>query len=246
LKVAVKAPTHDYLARAFRDDPLRNLNVFKKIEENNSVSFTLDLCERLEHVRFDPRLAESCVERMILFSDKIDLNTFSFQMRTSVWPRSWLCLTNWALGLLNSSKLKNVQALLKQFSKRNPRAMLESFYIDLYSPASKRTQTALITNNKIWESCGFWAHEAPYSKEILKHRKLTRAPKNKVSTFRLERLLKDFFEKNSRQFMTLKEIVETNAMGHSSRQILRILKKIPHLKQQGRLKGTRYIYRPPK
>lgn len=226
---------------------MRNLKTRAQISSQDSALFTQDLCSRIEAARFDPRITESAVERLVLFTGKIDLEIFFKAMEQSPWPGCYQTLVDFARRLLPNSR--TLGAILKTV-KISPalskaKESFSSFYIDLYNPSSARTRRALERNSQVWESAGFWAASPPYSKELLQFsgKDALVSQVLPLSGRSLENEITNFLHQANR-WCTLSELADSIEAGLSKRQLLRRVKQIPKLQIQGTLKGTRYRLKP--
>lgn len=248
MKVQMKSLGLKEWQQLLSHDPLRNLKVRQEIESWSREQFQQDCLRRADVARFDPRIAESLVERFVLFPHKIDLN-FWIDART-VWPRALLALALWARHLSSHSTISThstldaLLAVLNRHKHTEKHITLEAFYIDLYSPSSERTREAVLKNPKIWESCGYWAHEAPYSKELLQFVQKSAHPVPPVvsTTKRIDVVLHEYARRNKGRYFKLEQLVSELGWTLSSRQLLRHLRRIEGFKQSGERKGARYRF----
>lgn len=228
------------------DDILRKDESFKKWEKSYDVLFTEDFIRRVFIARFDPRVAESCVERLSLLGDKIDITTLVTGMKASHSPHAFLALLNFSKTLLQNRKnkihegisfyLPSLEALTQ---KLKPQNTFQSFYIDLYNPSSNLTQGLIQKNLMAWEKYGFWAGNAPYSKEILKRLEITSLKTLVTNRRSVDALILKVFKEQNR-WLSIHEVAQLSNTGLSKRQILRKLDSIAKLKRNGTLKGRRY------
>ncbi len=228
------------------DDVLRRKDSFAKWEKSSDALFTQDFIRRVFIARFDPRIAESCVERLSLLGYKIDIATLVAGMKASYSPHSFLALLNFSKTLLQNKKDKNYESisfyqpsLEVLANKLNPQKTFQSFYIDLYNPGSNLTRSIIQRNLKAWEKFGFWAASAPYSKEILNRLEITSLKTLLTNRRSIHELILNVFKQENR-WLSIDEIALLSNTGISKRQLLRKLDKIAKLKRSGTLKGRRY------
>jgi hypothetical protein len=229
------------------DDILRTKTSLDKWVLKSNGEFTQDLLRRFYVSRFEPRVAESCVERILLLSNKIDFLELIAGVDKLPWPRAAAVFFDFANTLIANGYKTEYRSLIKAYCaavrdvalRASPVKSFESFYIDLYAPGTALTQRAIRENLSVWENSGYWAISAPYSKEILARTKALSLLVNKRSH---EKIITDLLRKNT-QWMSLSEIHKNCALGLSKRQLLRILQKIPHIRFSGELKGRRYSLR---
>ena len=242
MKVNITTPSLDERKTLLKNDVLR----FKKVEEywsqQTEANFTKDLLRRITLARFDPRITESCIERIVLMPTQIDFPLLLLSISQLPWPRAATVIFDFARQLVKKKNLIHLfyPSIKNEGLYAQAKTTFESFYIDLYNPSSHFTQKAIQQNPRTWDRHGYWAVSEPYSKEILGHcgfgKKLIRVASNKRTL--QSRMIEALRQK--KKWASLSDILEDAEIGLSQRQALRILNSIPNLRKTGSLKGARY------
>ncbi|MEZ4815661.1 MAG: hypothetical protein R3A80_10715 [Bdellovibrionota bacterium] len=225
-----------------RDDLLRVPNSLRFWKKQPRAPFTQDLLKRIEFSRYDPRIAESCIERMLLLENNIDFNFFIPKISKLPWPRSASVLFDFAKSLTQKKSLIHIfyPLIKREAHLADKNKNFESYYFDSKNPFSKLTPYAIQNNLRIWDRHFYCSLSAPYSEDLLKYLKIDSTNRKELSNRRTLKLRLIKTLESNKSWMTLSELLETSKVSLSKRQVLRILKGIPQLKTTGTLKGTRY------
>jgi hypothetical protein len=236
----------DQIASWLRDDPLRSVTSKKNCESLNPAEFTRELFSRVQGARFEPRIAESIVERLALYPEKIDFDQVVQQAKR---PRRILALGSlgplvfFALHLNCHANLVFLQKYLERERLKKISLVngLEGYFVWSGGVAGPRAIRVIERENLApWASWGFWAGSAPFSKEILQIFPLKKPIR--LARYAVENAITDFAKSSHSKWFSISEIQQAIDFGVSGRQLSRILGAHPNLRRSGELKGARYTY----
>jgi len=250
MKLGFKWPSSMELRKMFQVDPLRQLQERKLVATEDNVVFTLSLARRIDCSRLDPRLLESSIERLVLFPEKVVLDTLVECLKVSPWPRVFNVVFNFGVLASNNMRLKEIKTLSANFIRQlSPSMDFQAYYIHLYRPASRMQERAMEENLKVFEHDAFFAGTVPYSKELLQYlrdKKLLSVQSNRayaLATRSLNAHIRRLLQESSHTALKISDLFSALHGSLSTRQIQRILGDMPDVKKSGTLKGTRYLLR---
>jgi hypothetical protein len=240
-----KIPSLKFIAKLLADDPLRSAKAFQQIQIKSDEDFLEDLNQRLQASRFEPRLFESCLERSILYSTKMNLPIILKKLHRSCYPRLWPLLFNWAKRVDTSHKILWQSFYLSTraiaFSD-DPIHVFESFYVAFYPPGSHLSEQLIEGSDRIWERHGYLARSAPVSKELLRYLGHDQASILRLSRRGIANQVESYIREHRGEWFTLAALHTELKATCSRRQLLRYLKRVPQLKSYGTLKAMRYRF----
>jgi hypothetical protein len=249
MKVDFHMPQPEELAALLEEDPLRNLMARAAVGNRPPAEFTRELGRRLDCARLDPRVFESCVERLALFPQRLDFNVVAERQRASPWGAVWPLAADFAARLTKGEAKEHLFYLIAATRswRGHPSAdrhrTLESFYFGLHRPGTARSERALVSGPRLWRRYGYWAGDEPYSKELRAWSGAARAdaPLTPLTQIGIIETLRSCLEApGSPRWQTLAQLHADARTGLSRRQLLRWLERIPGLRRQGARRGTRY------
>lgn len=250
MNVNFQIPSEDELAILLSEDVLRNKKTHSQVTQSSDEEFCSTILKRCALSRFDPRIAESCVERLLLFYDKLDLKIIINHLTSCPWPSTLSTLLSFALRLAqNKDPLSKQSLYLKAFydafkskTQHHNQENFQSYYIALYTHGSSRILNEIQSCHKEWSLHGYWALSAPYSKELLTLYSNKNKPLKKTTAANLKNTLKNIGLAHLKKYLNINQIIELSGIDISKRQILRHIKQIPQFKKIGLGKATRYRY----
>jgi len=245
MRTQVTLPTPTEIRDLLIDDPLRKMTHRARTQKLSNTIFTKNLLRRVEIARWEPRIAESVIEKMALFAELLDLKQIIIWCKTSYSPQSLGALIDFSCDLFADDRHSNLvllQNYLRSHYRHPKNHTMQSFYLGHTRGPNKRVWRILFLENlSNWERWGFYAQSAPYSKELLS---IYKTPHNSISKTTIKNQITLWLKESLKfKFFTLEDIYRDLNVPLSKRQFSRYLNAHENIRRVGDRKATRYAAR---